>query len=220
MQERRELPRYRHYRSLPGVLATALGYLLPMAPKVRVLPKWPEDVVSASHQQPSEQLVAVPGDALLRVVVSGLILARHKSRVGSYRPTVDEAHRIFEGHNERQGGECSDALHLSEESRLWVEFFGRCLELAIVLSYAGSKLCDGLKDGAEARLQELRYLASDLLVEALRRALGKPITEGLDREAHVVDEPGPGAHQGFARADQGKVRLGRLAPMLNGRKQL
>src|SRR5215211_4719366 len=45
------------------------------------------------------------------------------------------------------------------------------------------------------------------------------MTEGLDCEPDMVDEPGPGAYQGFAGTDQGKVRLRRLASMLYGRKQ-
>ncbi len=45
------------------------------------------------------------------------------------------------------------------------------------------------------------------------------MTEGLDRDPDVVDEPGPGTHQGFAGADQGKVRLRRLASRLYGRQE-
>lgn len=63
--------------------------------------------------------------AALRVAFSGLVLTWHEPRVGSYCPTVGEAHGIFEDQDEGQGGERSDALHLSEQLRFGVEFFGR-----------------------------------------------------------------------------------------------
>src|SRR5215207_6533425 len=71
-QEHREFPSHRHYRPLPGVLAAPFGDLFSVTPEIGVLPECSEDVVSASHQEPSEQLVAVSGDAPLGVAISGL----------------------------------------------------------------------------------------------------------------------------------------------------
>src|SRR5215204_4238302 len=112
MQEHCELPRYRHYRPLPGVLAAPLGDLFSVAPEIRVLPEWPQDVVSASHQEPPQELVAVPGDAPLGIATSRLVLTRHESRIGSHRPTVRKARGVLNYQHEGQRGQWSNSLHL------------------------------------------------------------------------------------------------------------
>src|SRR5918993_1549351 len=51
VQEHREFPRHRNCRPFLGVLTAPGGYLLSVAPEVRVRTEWPEDVVGATDQQ-------------------------------------------------------------------------------------------------------------------------------------------------------------------------
>ena len=51
VQEHTELPRHGHHRPFLGVLASARGYLLSVAPEVRVRAEGTQDVVSAAYQK-------------------------------------------------------------------------------------------------------------------------------------------------------------------------
>jgi hypothetical protein len=53
VQEHRKLSRYGHNRSFLCVLAPKGGYLLSMAPQVRVGAERSEDVVDAAYQEPT-----------------------------------------------------------------------------------------------------------------------------------------------------------------------
>ncbi len=51
VQEHTELPRHGHHRPFLCVVASAGGYLLPVAPQIRVRAEGAEDVVGATYQE-------------------------------------------------------------------------------------------------------------------------------------------------------------------------
>ena len=68
MQENRELAGHGDDRAFLCVLAAALSEALAISSQPAVRTKWPQDIVSALNQQPSEILVACLADGQLRLM--------------------------------------------------------------------------------------------------------------------------------------------------------
>src|SRR5215213_9673814 len=147
MKHHRELSSHGHRRSLLGVLATAGGYLLSMASEVRVGAKRTQDVVGAAHQELPEHLVALLGDALLRILVSRLVAGGHQPQVCPYRATPLEAVGIFQGEHEGECGKRPYPYDLAQELGFWVMLFRDGFQLALVVADALGKRADLLQDG-------------------------------------------------------------------------
>ena len=95
VKQHRELPRHGHRRPLLCILASAGGYLLSVAPQVRVRAEGAEDVVGAAHQQLPQHLVTLLGDAFLGVSIPRLVLAGGQPQVRSHGAALIEAVRIL-----------------------------------------------------------------------------------------------------------------------------
>src|SRR3954451_3549236 len=195
MQQHREFAGYGYYRPLLGILAPAGGYLLSVAPEVRVLAERTKDVVGTTDQQLPHHCASVLGDVLFGIAASRLVGGGHQSQVGTHFAAFRETRRIFKGKYERQGGQHSYAVDLSQELGLRIDLLGYVLQAAIVLSDALGQGGNALQDRFQGRHQLSRQAVSHLLVKALRRTLGQASSEGLDHASEMIDELGSDAHQ-------------------------
>src|SRR3712207_2993944 len=115
MQHYRELAGHRHHRPLLGVLAPATGNFHAVSPQIRVSGERTQDVVGTSDQKSPYHLVALSGDAPLRITISRLILGRHEPQIRAYRAALLEPVRVLQGQHEGQGTQCSHSLYLPKE---------------------------------------------------------------------------------------------------------
>jgi hypothetical protein len=149
VQEHGELPSHGHHRPLLGVLATPGGYLLSVAPQVRIGAEGSQDVVGAAHQELPQHLLALLGDALLtRIPLPRPIAGWHEPQISTYAAAPFEAVGVLYGQHERERRKRTDPLDLAQELRFWVMLFRDRFQLSLVVADTLRKGADRLKDGS------------------------------------------------------------------------
>jgi hypothetical protein len=84
----------------------------------------------------AKHLVALLGDALVRIAVPRSVGGRHQPQVGPYRAALFEAVGVLHGEHERERGERPDPFDPPQQIRFWVVLFRDRLQLSVVLADA------------------------------------------------------------------------------------
>jgi hypothetical protein len=125
--------------------------------------------VSTTYQKPPEHLIALPGDPLAGVTLTGLVLAGHETQIGSYRAAFLKPPRILQSQHEGKRGQRSYSWHLPEQSGLLrVALFADPLYALVVVSYPLGERADGRHHVFESFSEFMgQLILCDLFVEAL-----------------------------------------------------
>ena len=103
--------------------------------------------MGAADQEPPQHLVALLGDAPLRISISRLVAGGYKPQVCSYGAAPFEAVGVLHGEHEGKRREPSDSLDLTQQLGFRVVLFRDHLQLALVVADALRKRADRLQDG-------------------------------------------------------------------------
>ena len=91
-----------------------------MAQLAVLLVQRPQQVLGGANEETAHVFVAGLGDGHLRVLVSGLVAAGDKSKIGARVPAGAKPLGVVDGQGERQGGYLSDAGNLLQQVRLFI----------------------------------------------------------------------------------------------------
>src|SRR5215212_1598484 len=110
-----------------------------------------KNVVSATHYELPQHLVALLGDAFLGISLSRPIAGGYKPQVCSYRAAPLEAVGILNGEHEGECGKRPDSLDLAQELGFRVMLLRDGFQLALVVTDALGERSDHLQDGPKSR---------------------------------------------------------------------
>jgi hypothetical protein len=96
-----------------------------------------------------DQLVALAGDPLLRILLAGLVGGRRQSQVGSHQAALGEPLRILQGQDKRKSRQRSHSWHLPQKSRLRITLCGQLLYAPVIILDLLGERANGLYYGPE-----------------------------------------------------------------------
>jgi hypothetical protein len=204
---------------LPGGFPSALCPRQSPTPQIGIRAKGSHLIVSRLDQETSQHFVAGFGDPALWVSVSGLILSGTESEVGANRPAVLELVGVFQGQDERQGGDGSNALNLLQHRSLGITLVGEGLNSAIVLPDLDRQQLQMVQEGTKCILESVGKTLKRSIVKCRGAAPMHATSSGFDSTADMIDETGPSPHQDLPGSKNRQILMGLLCPVTNPAQQ-